>query len=748
MGFKNSADVIESLLALTPARNACFFKPNDGSPLPPDTRFDVVITDMSSRLYSIYFGVRTGRDLLRFINAQMADAALRFGATSFYFCVDDRTHVTAAKAAERLKRADSKDVAPYSDLVSLKGIATPSVPLDGFQFGMGPLPDDYDRLLATDALRAKWFVFVGDLIASHTCSPNPGALVTVTTSGFRRCSCGDERCELACESKVVKTFFMSPDMLAGSNEPPAGVLAVALNDAVAPLPDLGSTLGAGCPFASGAQCARKQHIDAHRQFEKPSICVGEAEGQCFYWVQQATLTENEARALVRVNDSDAVTCALMRVPCLYNLKAERIAHSLWLDLTSTADNVRFFDAVAWWRSMSAHLYEIGGVASRLSQSSGDVGLVRSSSSSASTSSSVLESARAKAEAAAAKPRHGLLHPVETVLFVATLTGTDYCNGLSRLGPSALFKQLPAFLKKVADSEPDAPFLQINQRTGDMIFREDMALQFLLDAYAAMGPVQEAMKAESVTRAEMHTDHSLDRLALFFERKLEESRKKALATGKSELGVVRAALVFPRGPHIRATIRRACFSLYYYYNAHRPLTINAVFKIGDTPLYGYTEDGRFAESVVQHASLRPFVLVGSGSAPPSVNSSPANALKRKSSADADAEARSAASTPTPAAMAAAAAEGDLTRPVKRASTGVDSSTLQWDRRNNGIDLLTMAIRAGFANKPVGNGPEQSWILTQTSRFTSGNYRPYPGEHGSFLPAVDKMRKMLEDAAQPE
>ena len=719
MGFKSSADVIEQLLLLTPGRSACFFKPNNGAPLPNNLKLDVVITDMSSKLFSIYFGVRTGRELLRFVNAQMSEACRQFGASSFYFCVDDRSCVTTAKAAERLKRVEAKEVEPYKEMVELKGLTTPSVPLAGFQFGLGPLPVDYDRMLATDELRVKWFVFVGDLIASYTCTPDPSRLITITTSGFRRCSCGNRECELSRESKVVKTFFLPREMVKDTNEPVTGVLAMALHDAGTPLPDL-SAAGSGCQFAPTAQCARKQHIDSFRQVEKPSIGVGEAEGQCFYWVHQTTLQEKTGRALVRVNDSDAVTCALMCVPRLYNPQSSRIDCSLWLDLTSTADNVRYFDAVAWWRSLSARLYELGGVANNLARSSSDTGVSSS------------------ATAASRKPVHGLIHPVETALFIATLTGTDYCNGLSRLGPSTIFKNFVSlFVKKVATSDP--PFLQINSRTGDMIFSEEMAFEFILDSYATMGPVQEALKELRFTREAMSTDHTLDRLALFFENKLEESCKKARAANKPETGVIRAALVFPRAPQIRATIRRACFSIYYYYNAHKPLVIDANLKIGDHYLYGYTEDGRFSDSVMQHPFLRPFVLVGSGSAPPSATSSPANFLKRKSSAETEDDEATEEMTKS--------GGGDdvvASRPAKRVSTGAEGSTLQWDRRNNGIDLITLAIKRGLADKAVGNGPEEKWITSQVGRFAHNAYRPFPGEHGSFLPAVERLRREMKDS----
>lgn len=712
MGFKSSSDVLEQLLALTTARHLCLFKPNEGSPLPSDLKIRVVVTDMSSKLFSIYFGVRTGRELLRYVNSQMQEACRQFEASSFYFCVDDRSHVTTAKAAERLKRADAKQVEPYKEMVELKGISTLSVPLKGFQFGMGFLPLDYDRMLATDELRSKWFVFVGNLIASYTCSPDPNRLITITTSGFRRCSCGRSECEMARESSVTKTFFLSKDMVDDSKEPTTSAKALLFNSAgSAELPEL-FVSGEACKFDASAQRARVEHIDGHRRVHKPSIQIGEAECQCFYWVHQTRLNEQEGSALVRVNDSDAVTCALMCAPRLFNPRSERIDYSLWLDLTSTADNVRYFDAIAWWRSLSSRLYEIGGVSGSLA---------RSASSLTATTSQ--------------KPKHGLQHPVETALFVASLTGTDYCNGLSRLGPSTIFKNFAAtFVKKVAESDP--PFLQINARTGDMILQEKMAFDFILDCYETMGPVKEALKSLGLSRETMGTDNSIDKLTLFFEEKLAESCKKARAANKSEVGVVRAALVFPCAQLIKATIRRACFSVHYYYNAHKPLVIDANLKIGDHYLYGYAEDGRFTDSVMQHASLRPFVLVGSGSAPPSTTSSPASFNKRKSCADDDDDVASDATTECDA--------DQVTQLTKRASSGIDADTLQWDRRKNGIDLVKLAIQRGLAGQPIGNGPEEAWINMQPGRFARERYQPFPGEHGSFLPAVERLREEMKSS----
>jgi hypothetical protein len=733
MGFHKSTEVREALLSMVANRRECVYELSKGEKLPDDLRFDAVITDLSSRLYSIYFGCKTGLDVLKYFNGTNRALATERGASAFFYCVDDRAHVSEAKGAERASRQQSKNAAPYEPNVVLQTEPATETPLETYQFALNTaLPDDYDRLLATPQLRRQWFVFLGTLLSAYAAAPAADRTTSITISGFRRCGCGNPHCAHSTAASVVKTVFLVGSPL--RELPEEWQVAIGVNRAekiangdlshVMP----GIACGAEIPTMQSA-CAR--HVDSNMQRTTESIEIGESEGQCFYWLDQLVRVENMNSVLLRINDADGWACGLMCVPRLYNQRSHEIQKALWLDATSNANNQRYFNIVALWRQLTTKMYLLGEVARPASAET--VSASTSATDVAATTSTAQPAPKEK------KKRHGLQHPAELFLFIATLTSNDYCNSLSQLGPAKIFKKMKeSFVKKVAESDP--PFIKINKHTGDMIIREEMAYDFLISTYADMPMVQKAIKALKMPLALFGTSDSLDKLAAHFSK--EE-----------------ASLVMPSADFIRATVRRACFSLYYYYNLYKKMKINSLYKMNDLSLYGYLPEGEFASRVVVQRDLRPFVVVGSfarrelqksasavlvssTSSLSSVTSVEDDApLKRKSSGpsggddddgdDVDvvdddnknvsnkAPKKHASLPATPTAFA-------------RALSASDS------RATDALALLRLAAETTGQRIPE-KGPEYAWINNRTGREFETR-RPTEGEYGSNFHLLDRMRDL--------
>ena len=725
MGFKKSTEVRKQFLELCDQPNRVLYDISSGAQLPATLKFEVAVTDLSSRLYSVYYGIRTGLDLLRLLNGTVQDLATKFEVCNFFFCVDDRKHVSRGKGAERALRLQSKDVVPYGDTVSLRSDPPSSVSTDSYVFSLeAALPDDYDRLLATAPLRRKWFVFLGELLSCFLKRPvvEGQSMTSVTISGFPRCSCGAKECELSQDTSVVKTVFLGGSPL---NEVDAELqheimqdVARQINDGAVQHTRVPANYEA-CKIVPGAQTACKRHVDRHPQRVSPSICIGESEGQCFYWVDQMVRNENIKRVLVRVNDADGWVCGLTCVPRLYNPKAGEIEKALWIDLTSSSTSVKFIDIVEMWRQVTSKIYTLGGV-------------VRSglSSSTTSLSSSANDVGTAQTiEGGRRRRRHGLRHPAELAIFVATLTANDYCNSLSRLGPAALFKALRAtFATRVAQSDP--PFIYINKENGDMLIDEKLAYDFIISCYGEMTPVKDALRALKIPAANLGDASSLQRLGEHFAQELETKIAELRAENKKETGVINAALSMPSADFIRATVRRACFSLYYYSNLYKPMKIDALAKIDGLPLYGYLDDDTFSDVVFVRHDLRPFVVVGGST---SIRSS----LQRSASAAAVVVVPSSSTNSSACSSVTSVADDDEAVPedegaTKRKSGITDSDRTRVESVDDDGDEGEWSRVKRHASQPVNRGGSRETPLSQASTAPTSPDRTLrtttePGSH---------------------
>jgi hypothetical protein len=711
MGFKKASDILDQLFALAGDQERYFFRlDNAGVDLPQGLQFDVALVDLSSRLYSIYLGCQTGRDLLRYLNNWIREKVDCFGISEFYFSVDDSEHVTAAKGGEHLKRQEAKQVNPYDPHVELKQSGM-RVLLTDFRFGFGALPADYDRLLATPELRRKWFVFVGTLLACYTKRPTLNRVTSLTITGFRHCSCRSPLCEGSRSSRVLKTVYYSEK---SSTE---AVISTTFDATSGAPPMLHDECAVGSP-AQRHQRFPNSHIDVYVQTVLPSIEIGEAEGQCFHLVRKLAEegANNARRFLVCVNDTDAVAIGLMSVPKLYNPRSQEIQKTLWLDLTSAVDNRKYLNLVALWSALSTKLLTRAGVPRPLSAST------------SSTSSST---------ATALRPKHGLKHPIELVLWVATLTGNDYCAGLSKLGPSTLFKQFTdSFLAKVTRTLP--AFMRFHRVTGDMIVDEAMAFDFVVDAYLSMGPVAAAVKELRIATAEVKSDAALERLRVHFEQKTAAALTAARAANKNEARALGAALAFPSAHMIRSTIRRACFSLYYFRNVHKKLAIDATATIDGVPLYGYTASGEFAERVALRDGLRPFVLVGAPDDRPMMQRS-ASARLMSTSTNSLSSVTSEQDSSSSASLKRKSDSGeDITDPAD--DRPKKHQSLPSTPRALGVrELSERYPRAFHGMPPSETGPELSW-LNNRGGATFSERAPFKGEHGSFFPLVAHLQHL--------
>jgi hypothetical protein len=751
MGFKKATEVLEQLILLAGDAEKCYFNITAGDTLPADIRFDAAMCDLSSRLYSIYFGCKTGRDLLNVINSYMRVSASRFGISAFFWCVDDSEHVTKAKGNEHASRDEARTVVAYVDTVELRTFPPTSVPLHSFRFDFGALPSDYDRLLATPELRRKWFVFVGDLLTSYAERPSDDRLTSITVSGARRCSCGG-KCEESREAFVFKTVYVVSSPIAGE-EPSVDTMA---QDTSATPKNADFTVNK-CPCESpdGPVCqrARSSHVDGHPQSKRPSIMIGEAEAQCFYWVNETVTVDNVKRILVRANDTDAVSIGLMSMRRLYNSRTQDISKSLWVDLTANSTNERFINLVSLWRMLTANMCSIGKVSLLVSSSDS-----ASSSSSSSLTTAVAVSSTTQPPAA---KKHGLLHPVELALFVATLTANDYCNSLSRLSPLALFKCLKSwFISRVA-GKVEEPFIKINRRNGDMVIDEPAAVQFVFDAYSEMNPVKEAMKVAKIRAARRGSDECFALLNVYFAEKAEEACKVARLQGKDDSRTRSAALNFPTADQVRATIRRASWSLHYQFNAHRKTVIDPLATIGGESLYGYSAVDGFCDRVAQQPNLKPFVVFGVEAPKPTKPKMPLHqsaplvllsstesvtsvaddvplvGAKRKSSSNKavdDDDGHDKGDSDLTEVM-------DESKPKRRASLPASpvSGTKLKPQSEQTLAWLKHAQQQGIVTSTTRTGPEMSWI--DTSRGYNSSNRPiYPGEHGSFFPILKRMEEL--------
>jgi hypothetical protein len=295
MGFKKAAEVLDALFEFAGGRDNYYYKVvASGTQLPAELRFDAVIIDLSSRMFSIYPACRTGHELVCFINKLVRDLAQRFGASEFFFCVDDRDFVTKAKAVEQAQRAQSNPCAPYVEQLALRDGT--STPLATYQFGLGALPSEYEKLMATPVLRRRWFVFVGDVVANYIQRPNPQKVSTVTVSGFRHCTC-KSLCVGSQTSRVVKTAFFGKEDEA---QPAPSTILTKDNPTL--------QIGLARCAAAATECHQhfaSAHIDGElaEQSVMPTIEVGEAEGQCFYWVNKLIGNNQSTRILVSVNSA-------------------------------------------------------------------------------------------------------------------------------------------------------------------------------------------------------------------------------------------------------------------------------------------------------------------------------------------------------------------------------------------------------------------------------------------------------------
>lgn len=384
MGFKNSQAVVQAILSLagenidsneTNKRIMYRCGGDANHSLPEDTRFEVLLHDVSSWQFRLFTSATTGRDVLNKIQAQIDEDVRHLGVQKFIFCFDDREFVTKAKLRERQLRDFKREktgVKAYGDTIELKNGL--SVMTASYEYGLDvPLPNDFARVAASSRLLKRALVFLCELLEKwivHPClcepsEKEPGHLcagktdITVQIVGRMMAA--------STETYVVKRFFFADQ-------------------------------------------------DPFVEKSKEKCVVGEAESQCFYYAKYLFDLGQAKSFMIRANDSDALALGLLHLPSFFKQGATKFDVRIWIDTTVNFSERRLIDIVYLWRKLKKGL---AAIPSRVIAGSN-------------------KKKRAVADEEPQSAR-SLLNDVETVVVVAMMTGNDYCLGFPQLGPGTIFK---------------------------------------------------------------------------------------------------------------------------------------------------------------------------------------------------------------------------------------------------------------------------------------------------------------------
>jgi hypothetical protein len=439
-----------------------------GDSLPADVQFDVVCCDNSSLQFKIFCanGAKTGMDVLNSLQARVNEDCARLGARLFFFCFDDSRFVTSAKRREQALRVvdrTKRKIQTYDDMIELTDGS--KIENAKYQYGLNkPLPKDFQSVLATPALLKRASAFLCTLLAHHVKRPaslDESTPLEFYISGYRL---------VTQEQVTVRRLFTKSD----------------------------STLSNG-----------------------PAIHIGEAEGQCMYWIHHVLKFQSHfpyRRFLVRANDSDAIAILLMNAHALL-APTGKFDGQLWLDNTAKTSNLRMLD--------------IGRLFMRLRHY--------------------------------ADFQLKLHNCAEMILVVGMLCGNDICMGMPQLGPATLFAQVDEMLRQLRKSE-DYLFL-FDPHTLDMMIDEKHLVALIAHAYVSINAVAKIFAKTNLKHmAEEMKDGSV---WLTDPRKQEQFFQTLwrLTNSISEPAWMRGQtpIKTPSYEDVRANVRRAFYSLYYYRN---------------------------------------------------------------------------------------------------------------------------------------------------------------------------------------
>jgi hypothetical protein len=588
MGFDKSSDVIKNWIEIAGGENGVIYRGGGGGGgngderaasassivYPPDTRFEAVLLDVPSRAPMSFARCTTGRDVLRYWNEMVRTDAMQHGARVHVFCFDDTRYVSTGKIRERAKRREAQqasNVRPY-EIVTFKNGTRRPVRLEDFEFDFGELPDDFPRMLATPTMMLKWNMFVGDLLCNYVCHPSR-TQHTIIVRGLRTSA------QPGVPQVSIKTVYMPP-----RSPTAAAAVATANNDD----DDTGlKTHGAHFQNAKRYTDNDKlpytgpldQHVDQHVRAVVPTETIGESEILCFHQARVMMLERQCSSMLVRANDSDALLCGLLMAGSLIKDGEQRVSTSLFIDYTARGNDQRAVDIVQLWRRLSQAVLRLGG----FTGSSG--------------------------------PR--LASPIEVLMFFSILTGNDYCEGLSRLGPGTIFGCVKTWLLRSC-AQSAQPLVLFNEANGDMLTNEPLALELIAQIYMEMKQVKDAARElRLVARGdEANMRRFFDLLAAHFANKLQREVSIKLAANQDPRGIQNAALRLKPYDAVRAEVRRAFYALFYYRNSCYGVTMpDSMESFAGTSLYGYgaTEDSPcefvnlVATDQANFRSLNPFVF---------------------------------------------------------------------------------------------------------------------------------------------
>jgi hypothetical protein len=256
-----------------------------------------------------------------------------------------------------------------------------------------------------------------------------------------------------------------------------------------------------------------------------SIPVGEGEGQCIYWVRQYLRLHR--RFLMRANDSDAIAIGLMNAHIFLDERG-KFNGQLWLDHTAQSKNMRMLD--------------LGKLYMRL-RINADLKL-------------------------------RTYHCGEIILLLGMLAGNDLCLGMPQLGPATIYSQLEALLRE--SRKRDEYIVLLDDTCVDMLIGEQNVVALVAHAYASISKVQSILGQTDF--AAVVADMKSGKLWLreeaqqeaFFQtlwRLTNSIADPAWMHGKN-------AVRTPCYQDVRAHVRRAFYSLFYYRNIASPLNIIA------------------------------------------------------------------------------------------------------------------------------------------------------------------------------
>jgi hypothetical protein len=470
MGFKDAKDVLAQLERRCLAK--AFYNLSKGDVLPDGLRFEVALTDLSSLLVQLFYGADCGSTVLKRLQFFIDRDIETYGARVHVFCVDSRIYVTAAKLRERRLREAHRDTQKSLDSVSLLLLHNGSkTTAANYAFGLdASMPADFQNVMCTPQLMRKAIEFLLLLLAEHVTLAHKLEQGRIIVSGLQNAG-----------ENVLHRIFVE------------------------------------------GQCATK----------KETCTVGEAEGQCMYWMLQ--LKAHASRFLVHSNDSDALALALMHTRHFYSAESQQLGGALWVDITAVKSNVRFVDAFALWRGLkSTNLH--------------DGRFIR--------------------------------NDVELLLLVATLAGNDYCLRMPRIGVATLFSHIDAGLLQPVAKRKRYP-LRIDVVTGDMVVDELALVCFLAFVFQKNETLrQDALRIGAIVEKDKDVwDYSETDLHRFFD----------VMAKSADVDVKTTQPKLPYYNTVRAHVRRAFFSLHYYFNvAHPERLLDSHLQISGHSVYGHVD----------------------------------------------------------------------------------------------------------------------------------------------------------------